>query len=227
MLKRPSADLAFDRASSHADALGAEFDGQGTNFALFSENATGVDLCLFDDAGRHETHRLELPMMEGGIWHGYLPGIGPGQVYGYRVHGPYDPANGHRFNASKLLLDPYARELRGEIRWDNALHGYALEEGDDDRPDPRDSAPFMPKAVVVDPDFDWEAERALRHRWQDTFVYEAHVRGLTMRHPDVPEEDRGTFRGLATPPVIEHLKSLGVTAIELLPVHALDRKSVV
>ncbi|TNC72442.1 glycogen debranching protein GlgX [Rubellimicrobium roseum] len=220
MLKTPSPALAFDRESAHADALGATFDGQGTNFALFSDNATGVELCLFDDKGATETHRLDLPAMEGGVWHGYLPGIGPGQVYGYRVHGPYDPANGHRFNARKLLLDPYARQLRGRIRWDNALHGYDLENGDDDTPDPRDSAPFLPKAVVVDPDFDWEADRALRHRWQDSLVYEAHVKGLTMRHPGVPEADRGTFQGLASPAVIDHLKALGVTAIELLPVHA-------
>jgi glycogen operon protein len=158
--------------------------------------------------------------MEGGIWYGYLPGISPGQVYGYRVHGPYDPSNGHRFNANKLLLDPYARELRGDIAWDGALHGYVVETGDDDTPDPRDSAPFMPKAVVIDPDFDWEADSALGHRWQDSFLYEAHVRGLTMAHPDVPQADRGTFQGLASRPVIEHLKSLGVTAIELLPVHA-------
>ncbi|WP_210528377.1 glycogen debranching protein GlgX [Rubellimicrobium arenae] len=220
MLKRPVPSLAFDRESAHADALGASFDGQGTNFALFSAHATRVELCLFDDSGKVETHRLVLPAMEGGIWHGYLPGVGPGQVYGYRVHGPYAPAEGHRFNPNKLLLDPYARELRGEIVWDNALHGYVLEDQDDDTPDLRDSAAFMPKGVVVDPDFDWEADRALRHRWQDTFVYEAHVRGLTMRHPGVPEDDRGTFQGLAAQPVIDHIKSLGVSAIELLPVHA-------
>ncbi|TNC48744.1 glycogen debranching protein GlgX [Rubellimicrobium rubrum] len=218
MLKRPAPSLGFDPESAHSDALGALFDGQGTNFALFSENATRVELCLFDDEGKTETHRLDLPAMEGGIWHGYLPGIGPGQVYGYRVHGPYAPAEGHRFNPHKLLLDPYARELRGEIVWDDALHGYDLEQGDA-TPDLRDSAPFMPKAVVVDPDFDWEADRALRTRWQDSFVYEAHVRGLTMRHPGVPQADRGTFQGLAAPPVIDHLKALGVTAIELLPVH--------
>jgi isoamylase len=220
MLKRPSPGLTFDRESAHADALGAEFDGQGTNFALFSANATRVELCLFDDAGKTETHRLDLPAMEGGIWHGYLPGIGPGQVYGYRVHGPYDPANGHRFNPQKLLLDPYARELRGDIQWDNALHGYTVETGNDDAPDPRDSAAFMPKGVVVDPEFDWEADSALRTRWQDSFIYEAHVRGLTMAHPKVPQADRGTFQGLASRPVIDHLKALGVTAVELLPVHA-------
>jgi glycogen operon protein len=220
MLKTPSPALAFDRESAHADALGATFDGEGTNFALFSENATGVELCLFDDKGGAETHRLDLPAMEGGIWHGYLPGIGPGQVYGYRVHGPYAPTEGHRFNPSKLLLDPYARELRGDITWDNALHGYVLEDADDDTPDLRDSAAFMPKAVVVDPDFDWDSDRALHTRWQDSLIYEAHVRGLTMRHPDVPKADRGTFQGLAAPAVVDHLKALGVTAIELLPVQA-------
>jgi isoamylase len=220
MLRRPTDPLAFDPASARADNLGAEFDGEGTNFALFSENATRVELCLFDDEGREETHRLDLPEMEGGIWHGYLPGIAPGQVYGYRVHGPYAPAEGHRFNPAKLLLDPYARELRGRIEWDNALHGYVVEEGDDDTPDPRDSAPFMPKAVVADPAFDWEADRAIRRRWQETVIYEAHVKGLTIRHPGVPEEDRGTILGLAAPAVIDHLKGLGVTAVELLPIHA-------
>jgi isoamylase len=225
MLKRSPADaltsgLAFDLTSARSDALGTAFDGEGTNFALFSDNATRVELCLFDDEGAVETHRLDLPAMEGGVWHGYLPGIGPGQVYGFRVHGPYAPEEGHRFNPAKLLLDPYARELRGEIRWDDALFGYDLATGDDDAPDPRDSAPFMPKAVVVDPDFDWEADRALRLRWQDSVIYETHVRGYTMRHPGVPAHERGTLKGLASPAVIQHLKALGVTAVELMPIHA-------
>jgi glycogen operon protein len=191
---------AFDPASARSDALGAHYDGQGTNFALWSENATGVELCLFEESGETETQRLDVRAMEGGVWHGYLPGVRPGQVYGYRVHGPYAPEDGHRFNAAKLLLDPYARELRGEIRWDPALFGYDVEAGDDDVADGRDSAPFMPKAVVVDPDFDWEADRALRIRWQDRVIYEPTCAGLTMRHPGVPEADRGTFRGLASPP---------------------------
>ena len=218
MLNRLDTPPAFDLSAARPDTLGAEFDGDGTNFALFSEHATRVELCLFDETGRHERHRLDLPAMEGGIWHGYLPGIGPGQVFGYRVHGPYAPGEGHRFNPAKLVLDPYARETRGALTWDDALFGYTLGEGDDVA-DPRDSAPFMPKAVVVDPAFDWDADRALRHRWEDSVIYEAHVKGLTKRHKGVPETDRGTFAGLASDAVIEHLHRIGVTAIELLPVH--------
>ncbi|MCE6952007.1 glycogen debranching protein GlgX [Cereibacter sphaeroides] len=215
---RPAAPLRFDAASAHPNRLGADFDGEGTNFALFSENATRIELCLFAEDGQTETHRMDLPAYEGGIWYGYLPGIQPGQAYGYRVHGPYEPEEGHRFNPAKLLVDPYARELRGDLVWDDALFGYPVGGADTDRDD-RDSAAFMPKAVVVDPAFDWEADNALRHRWEETLIYEAHVKGLTMRHPGVPEEDRGTFRGLASPAIIEHLKAIGVTAIELLPVH--------
>ncbi|WP_209427786.1 glycogen debranching protein GlgX [Pararhodobacter sp. SW119] len=209
---------SFDHHAARWDTLGAEFDGYGTNFALFSENATSVELCLFDETGTTETHRMELPEMEGGIWYGHLPGIAPGQVYAYRVHGPYAPEEGHRFNPHKLLLDPYARELRGRLQWDDALFGYPV--GTNDLQfDKRDSAPFMPKAVVVDPRFDWDADTALRHPWSDTVIYEAHVKGLTIRHPDVPEEDRGTFQGLASDAVIQHLQRLGVTTIELLPIH--------
>ncbi|WP_145103894.1 glycogen debranching protein GlgX [Cereibacter sediminicola] len=215
---RPAPPLKFDISSGHPNRLGADFDGEGTNFALFSENATRVELCLFDETGRNQTHCMDLPAYEGGIWYGYLPGIREGQAYGYRVHGPHAPEDGHRFNPNKLLIDPYARELRGDLVWDDALFGYPVG-GDDLELDPRDSAPFMPKAVVVDPAFDWEADKALRHRWEETVIYEAHVKGLTMRHPGVPDEDRGTFRGLASPAVIDHLKAIGVTAIELLPVH--------
>jgi isoamylase len=208
----------FDLSAGRADALGAAYDGYGTNFALFSDNATRVELCLFDPSGEVETARLTLPEMEGGIWYGYLPGIGPGQAYGYRVHGPHAPLEGHRFNPAKLLLDPYARELRGSLTWDDALFGYPIG-GEDTEIDLRDSAPFMPRAVVVDPDFDWEADAALRRPWSDTVIYEAHVKGLTMRHPDVPEDARGTFRGLASDAVIAHLHRIGATAIELLPIH--------
>ena len=209
----------FDPTMARSDILGAEFLGEGTNFALFSENATQVDLCLFDETGDKELHRLTLPLMEGGIWYGYLPEIMPGQVYGYRVHGPYEPEQGHRFNHNKLLLDPYARELRGEIIWDDSLHGYVI--GQDDLSfDERDSAPFMPKAVVVDSQFDWDSDRALRTPWPETVIYEAHVKGMTQLHPDVPEDLRGSVQGLASDAVIDHLKSIGVTTIELLPIHA-------
>jgi len=210
---------AFNLSQGRSDILGAEFMGEGTNFALFSENATSVELCLFDDSGEQELHRLTLPEMEGGIWFGYLPGVMAGQVYGYRVHGPYAPAEGHRFNPNKLLLDPYARQLRGEIVWDDALHGYTI--GEDDLSfDERDSAPFMPKAVVVDVDFDWDSDRALRTPWNQTTIYECHVKGLTQLHPGVPEDVRGTVAGLASDAMIEHLQKIGVTAVELLPIHA-------
>ncbi|RDE10047.1 glycogen debranching protein GlgX [Pelagibacterium lacus] len=219
MHKKLDAAPRFDHHAGRADSLGTEYDGEGTNFALFSDHATRVELCLFDPEGKTEIHRLDLPAMEGGIWFGYLPGIGPGQVYGYRVHGPYAPEEGHRFNPNKLLLDPYAREIKGEIVWDDALHGYRI--GEDDLSfDERDSAPFMPKAVVADTHFDWDTDDVLRNRWQDTVLYEAHVRGLTMQHPGVPEKLRGTFAGLGTEPIVSHLKSIGVSAIELLPVHA-------
>ncbi|HOZ33137.1 MAG TPA: glycogen debranching protein GlgX [Tabrizicola sp.] len=208
--------IAFDATRGRPDTIGANFDGEGTNFALFSENASRVELCLYDEDGTVETARLDLPDMQGGIWFGYLPGIGPGQVYGYRVHGPWEPEAGHRFNPAKLVLDPYARELRGDLVWDPAVFGH---DGDDLTRDDRDSGPFVPKAVVVDPDFDWEAEDALRHRWEDTLIWEAHPKGATMLHPDVPEADRGFLAGLGSNAVIRHLQKTGVTAVELLPMH--------
>ncbi|MCJ8140482.1 glycogen debranching protein GlgX [Falsirhodobacter halotolerans] len=208
----------FDRARSRSDVLGAEVDADGTNFAIFSDNAIRIELCLFDEKGETEIQRMDMPIMEGGIWHGYVPGIRPGQPYGYRVHGPYEPENGHRFNPNKLLLDPYAREVIGHTEWDDALFGYALP-GDDTTFDERDSAPFMPKAVVTDPDFDWDADRALYHRWCDSLIVEAHVKGLTQLNPNVAEEDRGYFAGLGSDAVIDHLHRIGATAIELLPIH--------
>jgi glycogen operon protein len=208
--------FALDQCATHS--LGADFDGEGTNFTLFSDHADRVELILYDASGSIETFRGDLPHMEGGIWQGYLPGVRPGQAYGYRVHGPWAPEEGHRFNSAKLLLDPNARELSGELVWDDALFGYVIGESDLVRDD-RDSAPFLPKAVVADPDFDWEADRALNRPWSETVIYEAHVRGLTLKHPGVPDNLRGTFAGLASEPVIAHLKDLGVTAIELMPVH--------
>ncbi len=207
---------AFDLTKGRPDTIGAVSDKEGTNFALFSENATRVELCLYDDEGKVETARLDLPEMQGGIWFGYLPGVGPGQVYGYRVHGPWEPEAGHRFNPAKLLLDPYSRELRGELTWDSAVFGHA---GDDLTRDDRDSAPFVPKAVVVDSAFDWNADEALRHRWEETLIWEVHPKGATMRHPGVPEENRGFLSGLASDAIIAHLQRVGVTAVELLPMH--------
>ncbi|QFU08414.1 Glycogen debranching enzyme [Rhodobacteraceae bacterium THAF1] len=210
--------FSFDASAASPNKLGASFDGSGTNFALFSEHAERVELCLFDD-GDTET-RLDLPMMEGGVWFGYLPNVGPGQRYGYRVHGPYAPERGHRFNPHKLLIDPYARQLDGTVQWHDALFGYQVETGDDTTFDDRDSAPYVPKAFVTDPAYDWDADAALETPWSETVIYEAHVRGLTMLNEDVPEDIRGTFAGLASDTMIQHLKTLGVTAIELLPVHA-------
>jgi len=195
--------------------LGATWDGSGTNFALFSEVADRVALCLFDDTGT-ET-RLELTEVDGFVWHCYLPGVGPGQRYAYRVTGPYDPRAGHRCNPAKLLLDPYGKAVDGSVRWDDALLGYRP--GSPDQPSDTDSAPFMPRSVVINPYFDWTGDRQLRTPYHQTVIYEAHVRSLTMRHPQVPADLRGTYSGLASPPVIEHLARLGVTAIELMPVH--------
>ena len=200
---------------------GAFWDGQGTNFSLFSANATKVELCLFDSDGQTELERIELPEYTDEIWHGYLVDVGPGTVYGYRVHGPYEPENGHRFNPNKLLIDPYAREFVGQLCWDDALFGYTIGvEGDDLTFDERDSAPFIPKCVVADSAFDWKHSVSPLVPWDRTIIYEMHVRGYTMKHPAVAEEQRGTFLGLATPEVIKYIKSLGVTSVQLLPIHA-------
>jgi isoamylase len=200
---------------------GAVWDGQGVNFSLFSAHATKVEVCLFDSSGQSEQERIELPEYRDEIWHGYLPGIGPGTVYGYRVHGPYAPEEGHRFNANKLLLDPYARAHIGGLKWDPAVFGYQLDAPEQDLSfDERDSAPFVPKSVVVDPNFDWKREKAWHSvPWDRTIVYETHVRGYTRLHPVVPERERGTYAGLAHKEVIAYVKSLGVTTVELLPVH--------
>jgi isoamylase len=195
--------------------LGATWDGSGTNFALFSEVAERVQLCLFD-ADDAET-RLDLTEVDGFVWHCYLPAIGPGQRYAYRVFGPYEPKQGHRCNPAKLLLDPYGKAIDGSVRWDPALFGYEL--GNPAQRNDADSAPFMPRNVVINPYFDWTGDRQPRTPYHQTVIYEAHVRGLTMRHPQVPPELRGTYSGLASPPVIDHLTKLGITAIELMPVH--------
>ena len=203
--------------------LGATWDGSGTNFALFSAYAEKVELCLFEDDGVTESARVVLPEYTHEVWHGYLPDLRPGALYGYRVHGPYEPEAGHRFNANKLLVDPYAKALVGELEWDDALFGYRTGDPAEDLSfDERDSAPFVPKCRVVDPAFTWGHPMDPRP-WHETVMYEMHVRGYTMRHPEVQEEFRGTFEGLAAQPVVGHLKNLGVTAIELLPVHAFVR----
>jgi glycogen operon protein len=196
--------------------LGASYDGAGTNFSLFSEIATGVDLCLYDDDGEEEC--IPLTEVTALCWHGYLPNINPGQRYGFRVHGPYEPHNGHRCNDAKLLLDPYAKAVDGGVNWDPAVFGYPLG-GDDLAADERDSAAFVPKSVVINPFFDWGGVGRPDTPLERTVIYEAHVRGLTMRHPDVPPELRGTYAGIATDPIIRHLTKLGVTAVELMPVH--------
>lgn len=207
---------------------GAIWDGKGTNFALFSAHATKVELCLFDAKGKEELARIELPEYTDQIWHGYLPSVGPGTVYGYRVHGPYEPEAGHRFNPNKLLLDPYAYGHTGTLKWDPALFGYQMETGNDLTFDIRDSAPFMPKCVVVDPDFNWQGKAGRTFRAQygkplvptdQTVIYELHVRGYTKRHPSVPDHLQGTYKGLVVPEVLDHIKALGVTTVELLPIH--------
>ncbi|MGH8118804.1 MAG: glycogen debranching protein GlgX [Rhodanobacteraceae bacterium] len=199
--------------------LGTTRDGSGTNFALFSANAHKVEVCLFDHDGR-EGDRVTLPEYTNQIWHGYLPDVGPGQYYGYRVHGPYEPENGHRFNPNKLLLDPYARAHAGALTWDPAVFGYEMESDDDLTFDERDSAPFMPKCVVVDPDFDWKGDPERQPiAWDRTVIYETHVKGFTKLHPAVPEPLRGTYAGFGTQEVLDYIKSLGVTSVELLPIH--------
>ncbi|MCB1495070.1 MAG: glycogen debranching protein GlgX [Bauldia sp.] len=200
---------------------GATWDGAGVNFALFSANATKVELCLFDANGRRETDRIALPEYTHEVWHGYLPDVRPGQLYGYRVHGPYEPSAGHRFNPNKLLIDPYAKALRGEIRWHDACFGYRVGSPRGDvQPDRRDSAFVVPKCVVVDTAATWGPDRPPEHKWADTIVYEAHVEGMTAARKDMPERIRGTFAGLSDPGVIDHLVKLGVTALELMPIQA-------
>jgi glycogen operon protein len=191
------------------------------NFAIFSENASGVELCLFDHAGdESESARIPLRQWTDQVWHAYLPDARPGQLYGYRVDGPYEPARGLRFNRAKLLLDPYAKAIAGAVRWDGALLGYRSgDPASDTAPDPRDSAPWMPKCRVVDVAFSWGEDRPPRTPWNQTVIYECHVRGLTARHPDVPERVRGTYLGLVSEPIVDHLHALGVTAVELMPVH--------
>jgi glycogen operon protein len=199
--------------------LGATWDGQGVNFAVFSENATDVELCLFDiDDPTVETARVRLRDVTAHVWHGYVPGIKPGQPYGFRVEGPYEPQRGLRFNPTKLLLDPYARAVAGKVQWVPEVFGYPLGQEDLVK-DERGSSAAMPRGIVADDHFDWQGDRPLRTPWHRTVIYEAHVKGLTALHPDVPKKLRGTYAGVAHPAVVEHLRSIGVTALELLPIH--------
>lgn len=196
--------------------LGSVYDGSGTNFSLFSEVAERVELCLFDEQGNES--RIDLPEVTGYCWHGYLPAIEPGRHYGFRVHGPWNPDLGHRCNPAKLLLDPYAKAVEGRVDWDEAVFPYRSSDDPDTLSD-LDSAPFMPRSVVHQPHFDWDGDRRLQFPWHETMIYEAHVKGLTAAHPDVPPELRGTYAGLAEPVIIEYFQKLGVTAVELMPVH--------
>jgi glycogen operon protein len=199
---------------------GATWDGTGVNFAIYSENATGVKLCLFDDMGQPEKECIELRECTGYVWHCYIPGLSIGQLYGYRVEGPYEPEKGLRFNPAKLLIDPYARAITGEVNWDYPVFGYKMggEDADLTKCD-QDSAPGVPKGVVVTSTFDWQNDRCPQTPLAESIIYEVHVKGFTKLHPDVPESLRGTYLGLVTPPSLEYLKKLGVTAVELMPVH--------
>ncbi len=202
------------------DPLGATWDGQGTNFAVFAQQATRVELCLFDDVYGKETMRIALPEQTRHVWHAYVQGIPPGQMYGYRVHGRYAPREGLRFNPNKLLIDPYARAVRGAVDWNAPVFSYRLGSRSEDLTrDVHNSARGMPKSLVVDNHFDWGDDRPPNVPWSETIIYETHVKGISKRHPDVAEDQRGTYLGLASEPVIEHLRGLGVTAVELLPVH--------
>jgi isoamylase len=208
---------------------GATWDGTGTNFALFSENAESVELCLFDQPSGPETERIKIAEKTVHVWHCFLPGVQPGQIYGYRVYGPFQPERGLRFNPNKLLIDPYAKALTGKVNWSAPIFPYPFGEEDPDlKMDERDSAPGMPRCVVVNPYFDWDTDRPPRTPLSASIIYEVHVKGFTRSHPDIPEQFRGTYAGLASRPAIEYLKKLGVTAVELMPVHDfLDDKHLV
>jgi isoamylase len=222
----PEATISEYRTATMREGLphprGACWDGKGTNFAIFSAHASKVEVCLFDESGNDELERIELPEYTNQIWHGYIPDIRPGAVYGYRVHGPYEPENGHRFNPNKLLLDPYAVAHIGELKWDPSLFGYKMESEDDTTFDDRDSAPFMPKCMVVDPDFDWRGQNVLsevRVPFDDTIIYELHVKDFTKLFPGMSEQLRGTYAGLGQEEAVKYIKQLGVTSVELLPIH--------
>jgi glycogen operon protein len=204
----------------HPYPLGATWDGEGVNFSLFSENAVAVDLCLFDGPQASvESHRIRLEERTDQIWHIYIPGLWPGQHYGYRVHGPYKPEEGHRFNPAKLLIDPYAKSIASTVEWSDSMFGYRIgDPGADLSRDDRDNAANVPKSVVIDPAFTWGDDTRLKTPWEKTIIYELHIKSITARHPDVPEHMRGTYAALTTPAVLDYLVDLGITAVELLPV---------
>ena len=201
--------------------LGATWDGLGTNFAIFSEHADRVELCFFDSIeARREQERIELPGYNNFVWHGYIPNVRPGQLYAYRVYGPWKPEEGMRFNHRKLVIDPYAKSIVRDVKWDDSLFGYKLAVPDGDLlKDERDSAAYAPLCEVIDPSFTWGDDKPPDIPWNQTIIYEAHIKGMTMKHPGIPADLRGTYSAIASQPIIEHLKSLGVTAVELLPVH--------
>ena len=200
--------------------LGTTWDGNGVNFALFTENATDVELCLFDETSPTEIERIKIFERSDHIWHVYIPGLKPGQLYGYRVYGPYEPQNGHRFNPYKLLIDPYAKAIDGNFIWHEALFGYKVGDAELDLSfNDLDSAPFIPKSVVIDPNFDWEDDQPPKIPYHLSIIYETHIKGFTKLHPDIPDNLKGTYRGIAHAATIEYLKRLGITAIEIMPVH--------
>ncbi|HQH26761.1 MAG TPA: glycogen debranching protein GlgX, partial [Oligoflexia bacterium] len=215
--------------AGRAYPLGATWDGEGVNFALYSEHARHVKVCIFDEQGREEIAQVPLPARTDNVWHGYIRGLGPGIVYGYRVFGPYEPNRGLRFNPNKLLIDPYARALAGSFAWDDSHFGYCIGNPAGDLSfDERDNAQFAYKCRVVDSQFDWEGDKHPRTSWRDTIIYELNVKGFTKLHPKVPEEQRGTYAGLSSQAAIRHLKRIGITAVELMPVHAfLDERNLI
>lgn len=221
VMQEPQQTVSMNIGAGKPSPLGATWDGLGVNFAIFSENATKIELCLFDSAdSKEESIRIQLPECNNYVWHGYLRDVKPGQIYGYRVYGPYDPENGHRFNPNKILVDPYARCVVRGVQWDDNLFGYQIGSKTEDLSfDERDSAGNAPLGAVVDPSFVWGDDKAPQTPWNKTIIYEAHVKGFTKLNPLIPENLRGTYAGIASDPVVTHLKNLGVTAIELMPVH--------
>ncbi|HUR66656.1 MAG TPA: hypothetical protein VMZ03_09935, partial [Chitinophagaceae bacterium] len=201
--------------------LGATWDSEGVNFAVFAENADGMELCLFDNPdSKNEEQRIRIKEVSHHVWHAYIPGLNPGQLYGYRAHGIYDPLKGYRYNPNKLLIDPYAKAISQPVVWNDALFGYIMGHPEEDLSfSDEDSAPFAPRSVVIDTRFDWQDDKPPRIPYHKTIIYETHIKGFTKTHPAIPENIRGTYAAIAHPVTIEYLKKLGITAVELMPVH--------